>query len=186
MNPLLIELPDEIATAILLLRAAGVEEAADLNAEIQESISELKPWLPWAQQIPTPQETVAYCRRALAEHVLREEITCRLYLRESRAFAGAIWLTRLNGNVPSYEMGYWTRTSLSARGLMSEAVAALNGLGFETLGAKRIEIRTDEMNLRSRKVAERTGYLLEAVLRNCHRFPGDTLRNICVYSKVNS
>ena len=49
---------------------------------------------------------------------------------------------------------------------MTEALNALTQYAFETLKAKRVEIRIDTENLKSRKVAERCGYELEATLEN--------------------
>jgi RimJ/RimL family protein N-acetyltransferase len=55
-------------------------------------------------------------------------------------------------------------------------------VGFEQLGANRIEIRCDARNSRSRRVAERAGYRLEAELKNDIRAPDGLLRNTLIYA----
>lgn len=48
----------------------------------------------------------------------------------------------------------------------------LTAMAFQTLGARRVEIRMDSRNERSRRVPERLGFKLEAVMRNA-AFPMD-------------
>jgi RimJ/RimL family protein N-acetyltransferase len=186
MDPLLIDIPHEMETDRLLLRTPRAGEAMEINQAVRESIDQLKPWMPWAQSTPTLEETQIYCQQALAGQALRKEITYRLYLRDGGGLAGTIWMGRLNWSVPRFEFGYWTRTSMSGRGYMTEAVTALRVFALDKLRARRIEIRTDERNVRSRRVAERTGFELEGIMRNYDRFPADTVRNMCVYSIVAS
>ena len=41
---------------------------------------------------------------------------------------------------------------------MTEAVQRIEQFAFEQLGARRVEIRCDEENMKSRSVAERAGF----------------------------
>ncbi|HUB27599.1 MAG TPA: GNAT family protein, partial [Tepidisphaeraceae bacterium] len=82
------------------------------------------------------------------------------------------------------EIGYWIRTSLAGGGYASEAVAALTRLAFDSFKAARVEIQTDELNTRSRRVAERAGFVLEGILRNQYHHRNGELRNACVYSRI--
>jgi RimJ/RimL family protein N-acetyltransferase len=184
MDPLLIDIPEEISTQRLILRAPHEGEAEEMNRAIQESIEEVRLWMPWAQTTPTLEETRVYCRQALAWQVVREEISYRLYLREGGGFAGSVSLCRINWKVPRFELGYWMRTSLCGRGYMTEAATALRDFALEKLSARRIELRIDEKNGRSRRLAERLGFEMEGVLRNFEHFPSGSVRNICVYSVI--
>jgi RimJ/RimL family protein N-acetyltransferase len=47
----------------------------------------------------------------------------------------------------------------------------------------RVELITDEDNERSRRVAERCQFTLEAVLRNERRAPAGDLRSTCIYAR---
>ena len=73
-------------------------------------------------------------------------------------------LFNIEWSIPKFEIGYWLRTTLIGKGYMTEAVVALTKMAKETLKANRIEIRCDERNVRSRRVAERAGYRLEGIL----------------------
>jgi RimJ/RimL family protein N-acetyltransferase len=60
----------------------------------------------------------------------------------------------------------------------------LSVFAFEILKANRVEIRCDQRNVRSRKVAERLGYRLEGILRNFQVSPDRQLENTCVYAMI--
>lgn len=87
-----------------------------------------------------------------------------------------------NWEVPKFEVGYWCRSSCQRRGYVTEAVKGLTRIGFEQLGANRIEIRCDSRNVRSYRIAERTGYKLEAELKYEQRAPDGILRTTLVYA----
>jgi ribosomal-protein-serine acetyltransferase len=53
---------------------------------------------------------------------------------------------------------------------------------FEHLGAARLECFADEANQRSRRVAERAGFVLEKIRRDERRDPDGTPRHMCVYA----
>jgi ribosomal-protein-serine acetyltransferase len=186
MDPLLIDIPDEIVTARLRLRAPRDGEAAEMNRAIRESIDELNPWMPWANPMPAMEQTQVYCQRSIARQAVREEISYRLYLRDADLYAGHISLTRMNWNVPRFEIGFWIRTSLSRRGYVTEAVGALTEFAFSALKACRVEIHSDEKNIGSRRVAEKAGFTLEGILRNQQRDSTGRLENMCVYARIAS
>ena len=48
---------------------------------------------------------------------------------------------------------------------MTETVQVLTRLAFDHLQANRVEIRMDPENIRSRRVPERLGFVLEGTLR---------------------
>ena len=52
------------------------------------------------------------------------------------------------------------------------------------MAARRIQIRCDERNIRSRKVAERVGYTLEGRLVNDALDTSGKLRNTLIFSKT--
>jgi len=184
MDPLLIDIPERIETPQLLLLAPPAGEPEEMNQAIVESAAELKPWMPWADPVPTLEQTRIWRQRSLARHAAREEIYFRLYQREPRVFGGNVSLCRMDWNVPRFEIGYWIRTSLTGCGYATEATEALWAFAMHALKASRVEIHMDELNVASRRVAERAGFKLEGVLRNHARAADGRLQNMCVYSKI--
>ncbi|HEX8551931.1 MAG TPA: GNAT family protein [Abditibacteriaceae bacterium] len=177
MNPLLIPVPEEIETARLLLRSPRVGEGPVLNEAVCASLPQLQPWMPWAQKAPTLDESEEVTRDFLARFIKREELSYRMWLRGTTMFAGTLSLHRIDWNVPKFEIGYWLSTRCASHGYMTEAVNALSEMAFETLSARRVEIRCDARNVRSSNVAKRCGFKLEGTLRkfalDCNGEPCD-------------
>ena len=57
---------------------------------------------------------------------------------------------------------------------------------FETLGAIRVQLKTDSRNVRSQKAIERIGAVKEGVLRNHIILPDGTIRDSVFYSILDS
>lgn len=115
--------------------------------------------------LPSVEETEERVRRAYAKFLLREDLRLYMFQKSSGRFVGSTGLHFINWDVGRFEISYWIRTSESGQGLVTEAVHGIVRWASIHLNARRIEIRCDARNLRSRKVAERAGFHLEAVLR---------------------
>ena len=55
-------------------------------------------------------------------------------------------LHRIDWTLRKFEIGYWRKTGCEGRGFVTEAVRALARLAFDTLDARRVEIRMDDNN----------------------------------------
>lgn len=184
VNPLLIDLPEQIETQRLILRPPRVGEGAAVNAGILESLNELAPWMPWARTAPSVEDTEANIRNAIAKTLTREDIRIHLHLKSNGTFVGGSGLHRIDWSVPKFEIGYWIRTSMAGRGYVTEATDAISRFALETLKAQRVEIRCDAGNLRSQRVAERAGFQLEGTLRNQSRDPDGLLSDTMIYAII--
>jgi RimJ/RimL family protein N-acetyltransferase len=186
INPLLIEVPEALQTERLLIAAPRPGIGAVLSVAIAESIGQLSPWMPWAQQAPSIEESEAVVRRQIADFVLRKDLCYQIYDRaaDGRRLLGGTGLHRMDWEVRRFEIGYWIRASAQGQGYVTEAVRALSAMAFEQLRARRVEIRMDDVNLRSRAVAERCGFELEGILRRDSLTPAGAPRNTCVYAKI--
>ena len=89
--------------------------------------------------------------------------------------------------MPRFEIGYWVRTSYARQGYITEVVAGLTDFAFETLGAKRVEIRCDALNERSAAIPRRLGFTHEATLRQEDRnYFTHELRDTMIFAKIRS
>ncbi|MBN1678892.1 MAG: GNAT family N-acetyltransferase [Anaerolineae bacterium] len=179
--PILISLPDQIESERLIIRPPRAGDGDEVNAAIHESMPELRPWMPWAQVTPTPEETEIVMRQKAAEWLLREDLMLTLWRKDDGVFVGGSGLHRIDWSVPRVEIGYWVRTSLSGCGYITEAVNAITRFALESLDAQRIEIRCDARNIRSAAVAERAGYTLEARLHHDRRDVDGALCDTLIY-----
>ncbi|NMP22821.1 GNAT family N-acetyltransferase [Sulfobacillus harzensis] len=165
MKPILLDFPQEFETERLLIRCPLPGDGAMVNEAIVESHEELKEWMPFAVNLPSIEETEENVRRAHAKFLLREDLRLHMIRKSSGRFVGSTGLHRINWDVGRFEIGYWIRTSEAGQGLVTEAVHGIVRWASDNLNAQRIEIRCDARNQRSRNVAERAGFHLEAILR---------------------
>lgn len=184
MNPLLLEFPDSFETDRLLIRAPRPGDGAELNAAVLDSIAELRPWLPWAQTLPTVEDSESNIRGAIAKFITREDLRLLLFLKGTGRLIGSSGLHRINWTVPRFEIGYWVRTPDAGRGYITEAVIGITAFARDHLGARRIEIKMDARNERSWRCAERAGFPLEAVIRNERRGLDGSLVDGRIYAKT--
>jgi RimJ/RimL family protein N-acetyltransferase len=182
MKPILIDLPDRIETARLFLRAPRFGDGAAINAAVIESLAHLRPWMPWAQDVPSIEASEEFARSASAKFISREELPYLAFLKNENKYLGGTGLHRINWDVPRFEIGYWIRASEQGKGYVSEAVIALTDFCFERLKANRVEIRMDDKNERSWRVAERCGFALEGLFRNDTRDHFGVLRDTRIYA----
>lgn len=184
MNPVLLDFPHEFETERLLVRCPLPGDGRQVHDALVESQEEVQQWLPFAATLPTTEESEENVRRAYAKFLLREDLRLHMFLKPSGRFVGSTGLHRMNWAVGRFEIGYWLRTSECGQGLMTEAVDGIVEWASGYLNARRIEIRCDARNLGSRRVAERAGFYLEAVLRQSLPDVGGRPADQLLYAKL--
>lgn len=130
---------------------------------VKSSLEDLMPWMPWAADAsPVAQNEFAVrSERAWATGerwtfaVLHEEEVC--------GTIGIDWPDQVNS---SAKMGYWMRSDLAGRGLMTEGASAAIGFVFDDLRFHRLELHAGTENHASRRVAEKLGFHEEGLLRD--------------------
>lgn len=184
MKPILLELPEQIESERLIIRWPRPGSGALINEAIRESFEDLTVWMPWARTLPTVEESEEHVRQAHAKVVTRADLVLHLFRKDTGALVGSSGIHPKDWDVPKFEIGYWCRTSCQGQGYITEAVKAITAFGFDMLKARRIEIRCDERNDRSRRVAERAGYRLEAQFPNDAVSPSGQLRATLVFALI--
>jgi ribosomal-protein-serine acetyltransferase len=181
-TPLLLDVPEEIRTQRLFLRAPRIGDGATVFPTARDSMAELKAWMPWASDAYSLDDAEKWCRSSAARFTAREMFHFLIF--EGDSHVGNIGLFKFDWAVPRCEIGYWLATSRYGNGLMSEAVERVATLTFEVLKVERLELRCDERNDRSARVAARCGFQIEGVLRHESRGTDGELRNSRVYSML--
>lgn len=188
MKPTLYEVPVPILTPRLLLRPAQTGDGPALNEALHESVERLRPWMPWARgTLATVEESEENCRQAHAKFILREDLRFHMYGRESGRLVGSTGLHRFNFAGGIFEIGYWVRTSESARGYATEATHALTRYAFSALGARRVQLFCNAENIFSCAIPRRLGFLEEGRLRQYDTYvePGASCRDSLVFSRIS-
>lgn len=79
---------------------------------------------------------------------------------------GSITLMRINWEHRRAEVGYWVGAQARGAGHATRAVQLICAWGFRQLGLERVELCAATGNPASQRVAERSGFTREAVLRS--------------------
>ena len=188
-DPILIDIPERLdgERTVLLVPRAGM--GAEMAVVITQSLSQLRPWMPWAQEAPTAESSERVVRRMQADFIARRDLCFHIHARRADGSPGRLLggtgLHRMDWAVRRFEIGYWIRPEAAGQGHVSEAVRLLTALAFDRLAARRLEIRCDTRNLRSRAVAERCGFELEGVLRRDALGVDGAPRDTAVYSRIS-
>ncbi|MDO7906968.1 GNAT family N-acetyltransferase [Paenibacillus sp. JX-17] len=184
VHPLMLSFPECFESERLQIRAPQYGDGAAVHAAVYESAEELKPWMPWARELPTLEQSEITVREGRHQFLDRSDLRLLLFDKESGEFIGSSGLHRIDWKARRFEIGYWIRTSCSGRGYITEAVDRITTFAAEKLQANRIEIRCDARNVRSRRVAERLGFTQEALLRLESCDIDGKLRDTLVFAKV--
>ena len=149
---------------------------------IQESEAELHQFLSWVTaSLKEPEQNMRVAIENFDAH--ENELRFHILQKNTNFFIGTIALIVRDTDIPFYEVGYWIRTSQVGNGYAIEALAMLEAYAFKELGVKRLEIRTAVDNMKSRAVAERSGYSQEGELKNERLLPSGEITSTVVYAK---
>jgi ribosomal-protein-alanine N-acetyltransferase len=95
--------------------------------------------------------------------------------RGTEEFVGQIYVGPADWGLPEFEIGFFADCDHEGQGYVTEAVRAVLRCLFGRMGAHRVRLHCDDMNERSRRVAERCGLVLEGHIRESKRHPDGTL-----------
>jgi RimJ/RimL family protein N-acetyltransferase len=93
-------------------------------------------------------------------------------LDQSGTLAGLALAPRIEREERTAELGYVVAREARGRGVATEALRRLTEWAFTELGMLRLELLISVDNAASKKVAERSGYVREGVLRSTYVKPG--------------
>lgn len=155
------------------------EHAADLAAAARDG--EL--WNLRVTSVPSPNDEAAYVAAALQG--LTDGHMLPFVVRDASSGA-VIGSTRYHDIVPAVdrlEIGYtWYARSKQRSAVNTTCKLLLMSHAFETLGAKLVGWRTDNLNLRSQQAIERLGAKKDGVLRHHALRRDGSVRDTVMYS----
>lgn len=173
-----------IETKRLVLRCADPKDAPLLVNAINESLEHLREWMPWAHHEPESiEEKAARLRRFRGEFDLDQDYLYEIFSQDESKILGSSGLhTRLGPN--ALEIGYWIHADYINQGLATEVAAALTKVAFEINQVERVEIHCDPTNIRSARIPEKLGFVLEATLRQRVKSPQGEPRDAMIWSML--
>src|SRR5689334_626119 len=122
MDPALLEVPEQVESKRLIIRATQLEDAQDINAAVSDSFAELHPWMPWAREPQTLEQSQEHCRESRENYLARKVLGMQIRLKSDNTLVGMSGFHSIEWDVPKLEIGYWGRTRYNGQGYITEAV----------------------------------------------------------------
>lgn len=161
-----------IATERLRLRPPRRADVDALDEAIQETLSELVRWLPWASPQHARADTRRYIKGARVARNRRTADEYALFEREAGRLVGMVSIHRIDWSRRSAGLGYWIRRSAWGRGYATEAARAVVDDAFRRLGLNRVEAHVATENPASQRVPEKLGFQREGIAREAEYIDG--------------
>jgi len=143
-----------LETERLLLEPIGPAHAEGLFEATVASRPELLPWMPWAKD-PTLERAKTVAAKAPSEWV-EGHFRFAVVERDSEMVLGVVGLDLAEG---SAELSYWIRSDHAGRGLTTEASRGLMDWAVRVLRVSRFTLWAGRDNHRSRRLAEKLGFV---------------------------
>lgn len=149
----------------------------DVNAILDgfdASVDEVVAFMPWAHRTQDTLMQLERLRDAEANYFAGRELTMALFRLEDgvERFACMVGLhPRMPLNPTGLEVGYWTPTPMTRKGITTFAVKLIVTYAFRKLGAERVQAICDEANVASWRVMQKVGMVREGLLRNMTKAP---------------
>ena len=158
-------MPRTRAAARVRIRPWAGEDAAALHRLVQASRAGLSPWLAWCRDGYAPADAEAWIAHAMQGWATRSAFAFAV-VDDAGTLVGGSGLNQLVPGRRSANLGYWTGSAFTGRGIAREAARQTARFGFDEVGLQRIEIRVLPGNAGSLKVAEALGATREGLARN--------------------
>lgn len=137
-------------------------ESAVLEAA-QESLREVGLWIPTWRDGATYETAARHVAESIKAWQASSWYDFAIARAGSAVFLGRVGLDRISASGTA-NVGYWVRTGQTGQGVATAAVRLVAQFGFEDLGLRRLELLIAIDNVASRRVAEKVGATLEALL----------------------
>jgi RimJ/RimL family protein N-acetyltransferase len=174
----------ELSDGNIRIRRYEVEEIPALYEAARESAGEsFTWWMPWCHADYTLEESSQFVLSRDEAWSKGKEFDFAIFDVDTGAFLGGVGLNQINRQHGFANLGYWIRASSMGHGVASAAALLAARFAFQELGLNRVEIVIATENIRSRRVAEKTGAKWEGVLRG-RLIIGGRLHDAVMYSIV--
>jgi RimJ/RimL family protein N-acetyltransferase len=177
--------PERIDAGLVALRRNRLGDATALARAVRESLDHLQPWMPWANPeaatVPAQSSHLAEAEAGWQRGTDFVYLILRPPGNGDMASAGAGRGRMGEGSEPdrdevlgviglhrrvgpgAIEIGYWTHAAHAGRGYMTVAARAITQAAEALRDVERVEIHTDEANVRSAAIPLKLGYRLDRV-----------------------
>ena len=165
----------ELTAVGAVLRRHAADDLDALHSAIEESRDHLRPFMPWADQ--TRADTAAFLGETIEQWDRRTGFGYLIIDSADGDVLGGCGIHRRVGPGAA-EIGYWLRSTVTGRGIITAAAAALTDAAMALPDVTRVDIHCDEANTRSAAVPRRLGFRLDRIEPDHISAPGDLGRSM--------
>ena len=148
------------------MRPFRFADAEETFGAVRESLTELKPWMSWAHDGYSIQESKEFIRITRARWEEGTLFAFAITDAKTGSILGGCSLSHIHPVYHLCNLGYWVRTSRRGEGIAVRAARLAARYAFEKVGLIRVEVVMALGNMASRRVAEKAGAHYEGILHN--------------------
>ncbi len=149
-------------------------ETGDVPAVFEaarESIADVYPWLPWCHPDYKLEDSENWIAAQLDNWQNKTEFEFAIFAGNG-TYLGGCGLNQVDNDKKVANLGYWIRSSAMGQGIAVKAVKLLAEWGFKNTDLTRFEIKCAIGNVRSQRVAEKSGAVREGIRKDFLEFHG--------------
>lgn len=176
-------IPKRIETDRFILRTYEDHDIRVVHEVVNNNTTHLNQWITWAKELPITLEQQSSLILKWRDHFTNgSDFIYGIFDRTSGEYLGSTGLHTRQGK-GILEIGYWVRKDRQGQGIANEVVLKMEELAFHQLHAEKIEIRCEDTNLPSARVAARAGYHHEYTYTTLERNDIGTRKKLMVWIK---
>lgn len=155
--------PDRIEARRLYLRPYQAGDGPWFYAMSQRNRAHLSRYEPdnVVLEADSPEKAESLVRELAAEWAAQRYLFLGAFDRATDEFVAQVFVGPAGDELYDFEMGFFADVDHEGQGFVTEAVQAVLDVLFGHVGARRVQVHCDDTNVRSRRVAERCGFVLE-------------------------
>lgn len=154
------------------IRPWAMDDAEALHRLVQVSRAEIAPWLAWCRDGYVQADAEAWVAHSVQAWATRFAFPFAVVDADAGTLVGGVGLNQLDVDRRSANLGYWTGSAFTGRGVAREAARQAARFGFHEIGLRRIEIKVLPGNAASIRVAEALGATHEGIARHAIEYGG--------------
>ncbi|WP_420576933.1 GNAT family N-acetyltransferase [Ekhidna sp.] len=144
-------------------------------------------WTWYTEDLTDPDGLESWMTKRLEESQRGEKMSYAVQLNETGEIIGSSSYGHIDWTEKGIEIGWtWLGKEFIGSGINKHMKYLMLSHAFNAMGIERLELRTDEENIRSRKAMEKIGAKHDGTLRNHRSTQGGRRRNTVVYSILKS
>lgn len=162
------------------LTTVHVEQMRDLSSD-----SDVWRW--YTEDLTDPDDLERWMTKILKQSETGSMMSFAVFSKDESRVIGSSSYGHIDWDESALEIGWtWLGKKYIGSGLNKDMKFLMLSHAFDSIGAERVELRTDEENARSRRAMEKIGAKHEGTMRNHRATQGGRRRNTVIYSIIKS